>query len=141
VHQLAVHTVGGVIGNGETLMLVVPKSDALIIEAKVATQDIDQVGRGAHAVVRIMAGNQRTTPEVNGVLTHVSADQSKDEKTNQIYYTVRVALSEQELRRLGDLKLLPGMPAEVFIKTQERTPLQYLLKPLHEQIARTFRER
>ena len=141
VHQLAVHTVGGVIGNGETLMLVVPKADALIIEAKVATQDIDQVSPGAHAVVRIMAGNQRTTPEVNGVLTHVSADQSKDEKTNQIYYLVRVALSEQEVRRLGVLKLVPGMPTEVFIQTGERTPLQYLLKPLREQIARTFRER
>jgi len=78
---------------------------------------------------------------VNGVLTHVSADQSKDEKTNQIYYLVRVALSEQEVRRLGDLKLVPGMPTEVFIQTGERTPLQYLLKPLREQIARTFRER
>ena len=141
VHQLAVHTVGGVIGNAETLMLVVPKADALIIEAKVATQDIDQVSVGAKAVVRIMAGNQRTTPEVNGALTHVSADQSKDEKTNQIYYTVRVALSEEEVRRLGDLKLVPGMPSEVFIQTGERTPLQYLLKPLREQIARTFRER
>jgi len=141
VHQLAVHTVGGVISNGETLMLVVPKADALIIEAKVATQDIDQVSPGANAVVRIMAGNQRTTPEVNGVVTHVSADQSKDEKTNQIYYTVRVALSEQEVRRLGDLKLIPGMPTEVFIQTGERTPLQYLLKPLREQISRTFRER
>jgi HlyD family secretion protein len=141
VHQLAVHTVGGVIGNGETVMLVVPKADALIIEAKVATQDIDQVGRGAPAVVRIMAGNQRTTPELNGVVMHVSADQSKEQATNQIYYLVRVALSEQEVRRLGDLMLLPGMPAEVFIKTQERTPLEYLLKPLHEQIARAFRER
>jgi len=141
VHQLSVHTVGGVIGNAETLMLVVPKADALIIEAKVATQDIDQVSRGARAVVRIMAGNQRTTPEVNGVLTHVSADQSKDEKTGQMYYLVRVALPEQEVRRLGDLKLVPGMPTEVFIQTGERTPLQYLLKPLREQIARTFRER
>ena len=141
VHQLAVHTVGGVIANGETLMLIVPKADALIIEAKVATNDIDQVGRGAAAVVRIMAGNQRTTPEVNGVLTHVSADQSKDQATNQIYYLVRVASPEHEVRRLGDLKLLPGMPTEVFIQTQERTPLQYLLKPLREQIARTFRER
>jgi HlyD family secretion protein len=141
VHQLAVHTVGGVIGNGETLMLVVPKADALIIEAKVTPQDIDQLGAGVAAVVRIMAGNQRTTPEVNGVLIHVSADQSKDQTTNQIYYLVRLALPEQEVRRLGDLKLLPGMPAEVFIKTQERTPLEYLLKPLSEQIARTFRER
>jgi HlyD family secretion protein len=141
VHQLAVHTVGGVIANGETLMVIVPRADALIIEAKVAPQDVDQVGRGATAVVRIMAGNQRTTPEVNGIVTYVSADQSKDQATNQIYYVVRVALPEQEARRLGDLKLQPGMPTEVFIQTQERTPLEYLLKPLREQIARTFRER
>ncbi len=91
--------------------------------------------------VRIMAGNQRTMPEVSGVLTRISADVTREQQTNQVYYLVRATLPEEQIRRLGDLKLVPGMPAEVFIQTHERTPLQYLLKPLQEQIARTFRER
>jgi HlyD family secretion protein len=92
-------------------------------------------------IVRIMAGNQRTTPEVGGVLNRISADLTKDEKANQSYYLVRVALLQDEMRRLGDLKVVLGMPAEAFIQTHERTPLEYLLKPLREQIARAFRER
>jgi HlyD family secretion protein len=91
--------------------------------------------------VRIMAGNQRTMPEVNGVLTRISADVTRERETNQAYYLVRATLPEEQIRRLGDLKVVPGMPVEAFIQTHERTPLQYLLKPLREQIARTFRER
>ena len=145
VHQLAVHTVGGVIGNGETIMQIVPHADELVVEAKVAPPDIDQVAPGTKAVVRIMAGNQRTTPEIAGVLTRVSADLSRDQQVgNQPaipYYTVRISLPAEEVARLKDIRLVPGMPAEVFIQTHERTPLEYLLKPLEEQIARTFRER
>jgi HlyD family secretion protein len=147
VHQLAMHTVGGVIGNGETIMQIVPRADELVAEAKVAPNDIDQVATGAKAVVRIMAGNQRTQPEIKGVLTRVSADLAREPQQQNssqpppAYYTVRVALPAAEVARLKDIRLLPGMPAEVFIQTHERTPLQYLLKPLQEQIARTFRER
>jgi len=145
VNQMAVHTVGGVIANGETVMQIVPRADALVVEAKVAPQDIDQIAVGAAGVVRIMAGDQRTMPDVNGVLTRVSADLTRDPpngaQANQAYYLVRMSLPENEVRRLGDMKLVPGMPAEVFIQTYARTPLQYLLKPLREQIARTFRER
>jgi HlyD family secretion protein len=145
VNQLAVHTVGGVIANGETIMQIVPRADALVIEAKVAPQDIDQIAVGAAGIVRIMAGDQRTMPDVKGVLTLVSADLTRDppngSQGGQAYYLVRVSLPEDEVRRLADLKLVPGMPAEVFIQTYARTPLQYLLKPLREQIARTFRER
>jgi HlyD family secretion protein len=141
VHQLAVHTVGGVIANGETIMLIVPRSDALVVEAKVAPQDIDQLALGAKATVRIMAGNQRTTPDLGGVLTRISADLTHEQQTNLTYYVVRATLNPEDLARLGDLKLVPGMPAEAFIQTHERTPLQYLLKPLRDQIARTFRER
>lgn len=145
VNQLAVHTVGGVIANGETIMQIVPGADALVVEAKVAPQDIDQIAIGATGIVRIMAGDQRTMPDVNGVLTRVSADLTRDPPNGaqgaQAYYLVRVSLPEDELRRLAELKLVPGMPAEVFIQTYARTPLQYLLKPLREQIARTFRER
>lgn len=141
VHQLAVHTVGGVVANGETIMLIVPHSDELLVEAKVAPTDIDQVALGADTYVRIMAGNQRTTPELHGKVTRISADLTKEPQANQAYYLIRVTLPDTEVRRLGELKLVPGMPAEVFVGTGERTPLQYLLKPLREQIARTFRER
>ena len=152
VNQLTVHTVGGVIGNGETLMQIVPHGDDLIVEAKVAPQDIDQVEQGSHALVRIMSGNQRTMRDLQGILTHVSADLTRDPpseggpsgaggQASPPYYAVRVSLPPAELERLGDFRLVPGMPAEVFIETYARTPLQYLLKPLREQIARTFRER
>jgi HlyD family secretion protein len=151
VHQLAVHTVGGVIGNGQTIMQIVPRTDELVIEAKVAPHDIDQVAVGAKANVRIMAGNQRITPQIIGVVTRMSADlareqQEQQEQQNsaqptQAYYAVRIALSPEEVARLKDFRLVPGMPAEVYIQTHERTPLEYLLKPLREQIARTFRER
>jgi HlyD family secretion protein len=141
VNQLAVHTVGGVIANGDTIMQIVPQSDDLVVEAKVVPSEIDQVGLGADVVVRIMAGNQRTTPSISGTITRVSADLTQDPQTKQSYYVVRATLPLDEVRRLSDLKLVPGMPVEVFIQTQDRTPLQYLLKPLREQIARTFRER
>jgi HlyD family secretion protein len=149
VHQLAVHTVGGVIANGEVIMRIVPRADQLVIEAKVAPSDIDQVSWGAQAAVRILAGNQRTTPVLNGEVTLVSADIAREQpreqqnagQPSQPYYTVRINLPATELARLRDIHLVPGMPAEVFIQTHERTALQYLLKPLQEQIARTFRER
>jgi HlyD family secretion protein len=147
VHQLTVHTVGGVISNGETIMQIVPRADELVLEAKVAPNDIDQVAPGARVVVRIMAGNQRTAPDLNGVLTRVSADLTREQQSGSngqpppSYYTVRIALPADEVARLIDIRLIPGMPAEAFIQTHERTPLQYLLKPLREQIARTFRER
>ena len=145
VHQLAVHTVGGVVASGEVIMLIVPSADALVIEAKVAPQDIDQIAIGAPATVRIMAGNQRTMPDIAATLTRVSADLTREPasggQSGPIYYVVRLSLPEEEVRRLSDLRLVPGMPAEVFIQTYARTPLQYLLKPLHDQIARTFRER
>jgi HlyD family secretion protein len=141
VHQLSVHTVGGVIGQGETIMQIVPRADSLVVEAKVAPQDIDQVAVGAKATVRVMAGNRRTVPDITGVVTHVAHDLTREQQGQLAYFLVRATLPEEEVKRLGDLRLMPGMPVEVFIETQMRTPLDYLLKPLSEQIARTFRER
>lgn len=144
VHQLSVHTVGGVIANGETVMQIVPAADKLVIDAKVAPQDIDQVAVGAPAHVRIMAGNQRTTPDLSATVMLVSADLAKDPPGAQPtapYYQVRLYLPPEEIRKLGDLKLVPGMPAEAYIQTYARTPLAYLMKPLQDQLARTFRER
>jgi HlyD family secretion protein len=145
VLQLAVHTVGGVIKEGDTIMLIVPQSDELVVDAKIPPSDIDQVALGADASVRIMAGNQRTTPQLTGKVTRISADLTKEQQpeqqTSQAYYLIRITLPESEVRRLDGLKLVPGMPVEVFVHTGGRTPLQYMLKPLREQIARTFRER
>ena len=145
VNSLTVHTVGGVIGNGETIMQIVPQGDELIVEAKIAPQDIDQIGVGAHVAIRIAAGDQRTMPELNGSLTHVAADLTRDQPSaggpTQAYYLIHASLSDAEVRRLGELRLVPGMPAEVYVQTYARTPLQYLVKPLRDQIARTFRER
>lgn len=147
VYQLQVHTIGGVIGKGETVMQIAPRADDLIVEAKVAPQDIDQVEAGASVRVRIGAGNRRTTPDLEGKVMVVSPDLTREPLAaptgvqGQQYYMTRVALSKADTNSMGDLHLVPGMPAEVYIQTQDRTPLSYLLKPLHEQIARTFRER
>ncbi len=147
VYQLQVHTIGGVIAKGETVMQIAPRADPLIVEAKLAPQDIDQVEVGASVLVRVGAGNRRTTPDLGGTVTVVSPDLTHEPSStpsggqNQQYYLVRVAVSESDIKAVGDLQLVPGMPVEIYIRTQDRTPLDYLLKPLHEQIARTFRER
>src|SRR3954453_18341380 len=142
VHQLAVHTVGAVITpNGEPLMLIVPKADALTVEARIAPQEIDRIHVGQRAVLRFSAFNQRTTPELNGTVSVVSADISADAKTGATFYTVRIAIPAKELARLGGLKLVPGMPVESFIQTEARTVLSYLTKPLTDQALKAFRER
>ena len=141
VHQMAVHTVGGVIAAGDALMLIVPEADDLTIEAKVLPNEIDQVRVGQPAVVRFATFNQRTTPELNGVIKRVSVDVSTDNRSGISYYTVRVALSDAEIARLGEVKLVPGMPVEAFIQTGERKVMSYLVKPLNDQLARAFRER
>ena len=123
VHQSAAHTVGGVVSPGEQIMLIVPEADNLIVEAKVAPQDIDQLRLGLPAVLRFSAFNQRTTPEINATVSRISADISKDEHTGLTYYTIRTALSAQELARLGDISLVPGMPVEVFVKLGDRKVL------------------
>ena len=141
VHELTVHTVGGVIAPGEQIMLIVPDNDALAVEAKIATRDIDQVHVEQAATMRFAAFNQKTTPEIHGFVTLVSADVTQDQRTGASFYTVRLALTSEELARMGTAKLVPGMPVEVFIKTAERTALSYLTKPLMDQAELAFRER
>ena len=141
VHQSVVHTIGGVINAGEQLMLIVPSADNLIVEAKFAPQDIDQVKIGQRAVVRFTTFNQRTTPELNGVVTRVSADTTVDQRTSAAYYTLRISLSREEISRLGEVRLVPGMPVESFVQTGDRKVISYLMKPLSDQIMRAFRER
>ncbi|TQV82374.1 HlyD family type I secretion periplasmic adaptor subunit [Denitrobaculum tricleocarpae] len=140
VHQLAIHTRGGVITPGEALMQIVPQDDALIVEARVAPADIDQVQSGQHAVIHFTAFNQRTTPQLDATLYSVAADLSEDERSGDQYFLARLRLSEAELARLDALKLSPGMPAEVFIQTGARSALSYLVKPFEDQLSRAFRE-
>ena len=141
VHQSIVHTVGGVITPADPVMLIVPNADSLVVEARVAPHEIDQLQLGQHAVLRFSAFNQRTTPEVSGTLTRISADVTNDPRTGLAYYTVRIELGTEEIARLGEVKLLPGMPVEVFMRTGDRRVLSYLVKPLQDQITRSFRER
>lgn len=141
VHQLAVHTVGGVVTPAEPVLLIVPAREALQVEARVNPPDIDQIGMGQPAQVRIHAFNQRTTPQLNGTVARVSADTSRDPQSGAVFYTIRVAIPAAELARLAPHSVSAGMQAEVFVRTQDRTPLQYMVKPLQDQIARAFRER
>lgn len=141
VHQLAVHTIGGVINASEPLMLIVPVADQLMVDVKVPPQDIDQITIGQPAVLRFAAFNQRTTPEINGVVRRIGADITQDQKTGAAYYDVRIAMPSEEIARLNGLRLVPGMPVEGFIKTYERSVISYLLKPLQDQIEKGFRER
>ena len=141
VFQLAVHTIGGVITAGDPIMLIVPEADNLSVEVKVNPQDIDQLQLNQKAILRFSAFNIRTTPEIEGVVTRISADTSTDQRTGQSYYTVRIAMPADQIERLGEVKLLPGMPVEAFMQTRDRTMLSYLIKPLHDQFLRAFREK
>jgi HlyD family secretion protein len=140
VHELTVHTVGGVISAGEPIMMIVPEADALEVETRVNPQDIDQVHFGQKAVLRFPAFNQRTTPEIDGAVSYVSADLSTDTHSGVTFYKARVAIPADGLSRLGDVHLVPGMPVESFVQTTERTVISYLTKPLMDQVNRAFKE-
>jgi HlyD family secretion protein len=138
VFQQTVHTIGGVIQAGEAVMLIVPDGDSLIVEAKIAPQEIDQVRMGQGAVLRFTAFNQRTTPELNGEVVRIGADVTQEEKKNESYYAVRIRVADGELARLAGQKPVAGMPVEAFIQTTPRTVLSYLVKPMHDQITKAF---
>jgi HlyD family secretion protein len=118
-------------------MLIVPESDNLTVEVRVDPKDIDQIQLGQIVVLRFTSFNVRTTPEIDGTVSRIATDQ----RTGQSYYLVRIAMPVQELKRLGDVKLTPGMPVEAFVQTGDRTMLSYLIKPLHDQLMRAFREK
>jgi HlyD family secretion protein len=141
VHQVAVHTIGGVIQPGETLMQIVPIDDSLIIEAKVAPADIEPVYIGAKAYLRFTSLNQRITPELIGTVSHVAPDLSRDNQTGASFFMVRVRLVEEQIVRLGAQRLLPGMPVEVYIQTEQKTAFIYLMKPIFDQFSRALKER
>ncbi|KRE16632.1 hemolysin secretion protein D [Bosea sp. Root381] len=139
VHQQIVHTIGGVIGPAEQIMLIVPETDGLVVEARVEPTMIDRLHVDQPAMLRFPAFDSATTPDLKGRLIHVSADASTDQQTGASFYTVRVALDRTETDRLGGKTLLPGMPVETFIQTGTRTAFAYLAKPFQDQITRSFR--
>lgn len=140
VAQLGVHTVGGVVDAGELLMIVVPDDEALVVEARISTRDIDQVFPGQTVWMRFSAFNQQTTPEVAGTITNIAPDQVIDQHSGVAYYPLRIKPSDEAVAQLGDLALHPGMPVEVFIRTRQRTVLSYLVKPLTDQLKHALRE-
>lgn len=141
VHELAVFTIGGVVSAGASIMQIIPQNEKFEVEASVEPHFIDELYPGQPATLRFSAFNQRTTPELEGVIKSISAHVVVNKQTGFSSYMARISVTEKELVRIGDdLPLIPGMPVEVFVKTRERTPLNYLIKPLLDQISRAFRE-
>lgn len=141
VNELNIHTIGGVITPAEVLATLVPHDAELKVEVKLAPVSIDQVRVGQPARLRFSAFNQRTTPELLGTVSYVAAATTRDNATGEMYYLGAVDVSLKELDKLGTQKLMPGMPVEVFVSTDERTAISYLTKPFTDQLSRAFRER
>jgi len=139
IDKLAFTTIGGVVRAGETIMEIVPERDPLIVTAKVSPSDVDQLIIGQKVRLRLSAFNMATTPELDARLSKFGADRTVDPQQGIAYYTAEIEIPEAELRKLDELKLRPGMPAEAFIQTGSRSMLSYLFKPLTDQFARAFR--
>jgi membrane fusion protein len=140
VLQLAVHTVHGVVNPSEPIMQIVPDEDELTVEARISIRDIDQVHPGQPVDLRFSAFDQRTTPVVEGTVVSVAGEVIRDQVSGSYYYPVRVRPLAESVEKLKGMTLYPGMPAEVFIKIADRTVISYLVKPLTDQIAHTWRE-
>jgi HlyD family secretion protein len=141
VHELALHTIGGVVQPGGTVLQIIPVEEGVEVELTVPTAAIDQVFLGQEARVRFPAFNQRTTPAIAGEVLMVSASSVIDEKSGSAFYRVNIDLSQEELAKLGSRQLTPGMPAEAFLVTDMRTVLDYLLQPVSDYFSKAFRER
>ena len=137
---MSAHTVGGVIGPGDPIMNIVPEDDPLIIKARVRPNDIENITIGQDAEVRFSGLSQRKTPILSGSVIGLSADRLTDQQSGEFYYEARVMIPQDEIDKLGDVHLVPGMPAEVMILTGESTALAYLLDPLIIGFSRAFKE-
>jgi len=137
---MSAHTKGGVIGPGQAILDIVPEDEELIINARVEPLDIDRIQLGTTAEIRFSAFNSKTTPVMEGRVKTISADSLQDEVTGMQYYQVKIELTAESYTRLGDLVLIPGMPAEVLINTGKRTLFEYLVQPLTDAFARSFIE-
>ena len=137
---LRVFTAGAVIGPREVLMEVVPQQQALVVEARLRPEDINHVRTGAVADVKLTAFKQRTTPLVTGSVSYVSADRLQEAPNTPPYYLARIEIAERSLAEAGNLKLQAGMPAEVYIRTDSRTAVDYLVAPITDYLRRGMRE-
>lgn len=140
INQMAVKAPGAVVGASEPIVTLVPSADTLHVEARIAPGDIDQISLGQPSMVKFSAFNQRTTPEIKGAISFVAPDLSINPDGQTSSYLVRITISPQSLEPLQNLAIVPGMPADVFIQTSERTLLSYVTRPLVEQIGYAFRE-
>lgn len=140
IHEMQVTTLGGVVPPGATILQIVPVDEALSFTMRIDPASVDQVYVGQDATLRFPAFNQRTTPELYGAVIDVSPTSVVDEQTGMAFYRVRVTAEEEELARLGDNRLVPGMPVEAYLQTGDRSVLSYLTKPLTEQLNQAFRE-
>ena len=141
INELHVSSVGGVITSAQVLASIVPQGAHLKIESKIPPVSIEQVAPGQLARLRFTAFNQRTTPEIAGEVTFISPAAAKDEDLGGLFYNADIAFDPTELAALSDEGLRPGMPVEVYISTDERTALSYLMKPFTDQFSRAMRER
>lgn len=136
-----VHTVGAVVRPGDTIMEVVPSDDGFVVEARVPTRDIDNLFIGQLAEIRFSAFNQRLTNVIDGEIIHLSADSFEDEATGERYYKARIRVTDEGKEDMTEqMHLLSGMPAEVMIRTGERTFASYIAKPVTDMLARAIRE-
>jgi epimerase transport system membrane fusion protein len=137
---LSMHTLGGVILAGNPILDIVPQKEELVIDAQVSPMDIDRISIGLIAEVRFSAFNQALTPATEGKVIGLSADRIVNEKDGSSYYKAQVELTPESLQKLSNFELVPGMPVEVMIKTGERTVVEYLMQPITDIFARSFRE-
>lgn len=140
VVDLSVHSVGAVVGRGERILDIVPEQTALVVEAKIAVEDIADLRPGMQAEVRFNSYKQRTMPLIHGTVTQISADRLTDERNGYVYYIAEVSVDEAKLAATTEVQLYPGMPAIIMITTRERTALDYLLSPLTASLDRAFKQ-
>ena len=140
VMNVRVTTETGVIGAGAPILDIVPAEAKLIIDAQVRPVDIDNVHPGVKARVLLTAYRQRTLPQIHGILRSVSADSLVEERTGRAYFLAKIEVDQGDLARLTNVRLMPGMPADVMIMTGEQTMLDYIIRPLAESVRRSFRD-
>lgn len=135
-----IFTIGGIIGPGFRMMDVVPSDDALIVEGQLPVHLIDKVHPNLKVELIFSAFNQNQTPHIPGIVTNVSADRLVDEKSGQPYYSVKAKVAPEGIKLISNLQIRPGMPVELFVKTGERTMMNYLLKPIIDQLKMSMTE-
>jgi len=141
VTDLHIHTPGGVVSAGEPLLDLVPPAARLVVSAQIRPEDIDAVRAGLPALIRLTPYKQRRTPMLEGTVDYLSADRLIDKHTNQPYYAAKIRVDEVKLRELVDVEMIPGMPAEVMIKTGKTTVAMYALSPVLDSFNRAFHEK